>query len=63
MVFLNVVGLIVHFLIHQRARVQNKAWSLLSTNAVYMTEIILLIVLMVNLHSGDNFCESSSAIL
>ena len=63
MVFLNVVGLIAHFLIHQRARVQNKAWSLLSANAVYMTEIILLIVLMVNLHSGDNFCESSSAIL
>jgi len=52
---LNVLGVAVHFYIHQSERIQNKAWALVSANVVYLLEVILLIVLMVTLHSGDNF--------
>ena len=55
MVVLNACGIAANVLIHRSVSVWNKAWGLVVANAIYVTEIVLVIVLIVNLHSGDNF--------
>ena len=55
MVVLNAFGITANVLIHRSVSVWNKAWGLVVANAIYVTEIVLVIVLIVNLHSGDNF--------
>ncbi len=55
LLLLNVAGGLAHVYIHKSERVKNKGWALVLANAIYLTEIVLLIFLMVFLHSGDNF--------
>ena len=50
-----ILGLMSHYIIHLRNAFLNKAWALVACFAVYSAELILLLTLMVNYHSGDNF--------
>jgi len=55
LLILNIAGGLAHVYIHKSEKVKNKSWALLSASLIYLTEIVLLILLMVFLHSGDNF--------
>ena len=49
MVVLNACGITANVLIHRSVSVWNKAWGLVVANAIYVTEIVLVIVVIVNL--------------